>query len=213
MENRNFRFAHIHRWFWKKPLVVATYDAELFGHHWYEGPRFLYYLLKKMYFDQNQTELTTPINYLSEHTLNQEVYPTPSSWGDKGTFDKWMYGSISWMYRHMNDACAEMINLATLAKQKGLHKAELNHPGIRMLSQMARHLLVSQNSDHSFNMSNGHFVDRIKELFFDDMKNFWMLADMFTKYMEEDTYDEILLRKLERDLAIFPVINPFAWAR
>jgi 1,4-alpha-glucan branching enzyme len=60
MESRNFRFEHISHWYWKKPLVVATYDAELFGHHWYEGPKFLYYLFKKMYYDQNQTELTTP---------------------------------------------------------------------------------------------------------------------------------------------------------
>jgi predicted glycosyl hydrolase (DUF1957 family) len=53
MEARNFRFNHIKNWFWKKPLVVAMYDAELFGHHWYEGTDFLYFLLKKLYYNQN----------------------------------------------------------------------------------------------------------------------------------------------------------------
>lgn len=212
MQNRNFRFDHIKNWFWKKPLVVATYDAELFGHHWYEGPRFLYYLLKKIYYDQSQTELTTPSHYLAEYQMNQEVYPTPSSWGDKGTFDKWMYGSVSWMYRHMNDACEEMIKLTSWAKEKDMHHSSPEEPGVRILSQMARQLLLSQNSDHGFNMSNGHFVDRIKDMFFEDLDNFWVLANMFVKYMNEGEYNEVTLRKLERNLHIFPVIDPFAWA-
>jgi predicted glycosyl hydrolase (DUF1957 family) len=212
VDNRNFRFQHIRNWFWKKPLVVATYDAELFGHHWYEGPRFLYYMFKKMHYDQNQTELTTPSHYLAEYPLEQEVYLTPSSWGDKGTFDKWMYGSVSWMYRHMNDACSEMIKLTSWAREKEMHHAPADEPGVRILSQMARYLLLSQNSDHGFNMSNGHFVDRIKDMFSDDLKNFWILANMFVKYMHEGDYDEIQLRKLERHLVIFPVIDPFAWS-
>ncbi len=213
MQNRNFRFQHIRNWFWKKPLVVATYDAELFGHHWYEGPRFLYYMLKKMFYDQNETEMTTPSHYLAEHSLEQEVYPTPSSWGDKGTFDKWMYGSVAWMYRHMNQACSEMINLATWGAEKDMHHASKDEPGVRILSQMARYLLLSQNSDHGFNMSNGHFVDRIKDMFFEDLGNFWTLANMFVRYMKEGDYNEVHLRKLERDNTIFPVIDPFAYIR
>ena len=31
----------------REPIVVAPYDAELFGHWWYEGPWFLYYLAKR----------------------------------------------------------------------------------------------------------------------------------------------------------------------
>jgi 1,4-alpha-glucan branching enzyme len=213
VESRNFRFEHIANWYWKKPLVVATYDAELFGHHWYEGPKFLYYIFKKMHYDQNQTELTTPSSYLAEHQYLQEIHPTPSSWGDKGTFDKWMYGSVAWMYRHMNDACEEMIHLATWGREKGLMDAGAEHPGVRILSQMARFLLISQNSDHGFNMSNGHFVDRIKQLFFSDLDNFWILANMFSKYMLEGVYDEVRLRKMEREMAIFPVIDPFVYAR
>ncbi|HEY4000035.1 MAG TPA: hypothetical protein VGO93_14265, partial [Candidatus Xenobia bacterium] len=41
LDNRNFRFSWLHDHWWKKPLSVACYDAELFGHHWYEGPMFL----------------------------------------------------------------------------------------------------------------------------------------------------------------------------
>ncbi|MCE1248900.1 MAG: DUF1957 domain-containing protein [Firmicutes bacterium] len=212
MQNRNFRFDYIKNWFWKKPVVVATYDAELFGHHWYEGPRFLYYLLKKLHFDQNQTELTTGSHYLAEYNYNQELYPTPSSWGDKGTFDKWMYGSVSWMYRHMNDAVAEMINLSSWGKERELHYATSSDPGVRMLSQMARELLLAQNSDAGFNISNGHFIDRMKDMFFVNLNNFWKLANMFVTYMNTGEFDEVTLRKMERSENIFPVIDPFVYA-
>ena len=214
MVNRNFRFNHIKHWFWKKPVVVATYDAELFGHHWYEGPRFIYYLFKKMYYDQNQTELTTPSHYLAENSYNQEMWPTASSWGYKGTYEKWMFGSISWMYRHMNDANLEMTNLASWAVEKKLYEEPWDtNPGIRMLKQMARELLLSQNSDAGFNISNGHFIDRMKDMFFQNLNNFWTLANMFVEYMNNGTYDEIRLRKTERAEQIFPSIDPFVWAR
>lgn len=212
MENRNFRFQYIKNMFWKKPLVVATYDAELFGHHWYEGPRFLYYLFKKLHYDQNQTELTTPMHYLAEYNYNQELFPTVSSWGDKGTFDKWMYGSVAWMYRHMNDACKEMIKLARWGVEKELYNQPKDNPGVRLLSQMARELLLSQNSDAAFNISNGHFIDRMKGMYFQNLNNFWLLANMFIDYMKTGECDEILLRKIERSELIFPVIDPFVWA-
>ena len=32
----------------RKPLIVAPYDAELFGHWWFEGPRWLDYLIRKI---------------------------------------------------------------------------------------------------------------------------------------------------------------------
>ncbi|RMG29377.1 MAG: DUF1957 domain-containing protein, partial [Methanobacteriota archaeon] len=37
----------------RKPIVVAMYDAELFGHWWYEGPMFIEYLFKKLHYDQD----------------------------------------------------------------------------------------------------------------------------------------------------------------
>ena len=37
----------------RPPLVVSPYDAELFGHWWFEGPDFLDFLFRKMHFDQD----------------------------------------------------------------------------------------------------------------------------------------------------------------
>ena len=41
-------------------IVVSPYDAELFGHWWFEGPMFLDYLFRKMHFDQDVVKPITP---------------------------------------------------------------------------------------------------------------------------------------------------------
>ena len=208
MESRNFRFHFIKNWFWKKPLVVSTYDAELFGHHWYEGTDFLYFLLKKLYYNQNETELTTPSAYLSRYPRNQEVFINVSSWGDKGTFDKWMYGSISWMYRHSHEAVRE---LAAMARDMNANRRD-DPVARRIVAQAEREVLQSMNSDIPFVISNGHFVDRMKGLFFEDLERFWRLASLYWKgdsgpgAWTENTLCQ--LRRMELENPIFPEMDP-----
>ncbi len=210
MESRNFRFRYIKNWFWKKPLIVSTYDAELFGHHWYEGPDFLYFLFKKLYYNQNETELTTPSAYLARYPRNQEVFVNASSWGDKGTFDKWMYGSVSWMYRHSHEAIRELAAMA-----RDMVDNRRNDPiARRIVAQAEREVLQSMNSDIPFVISNGHFVDRMKELFFEDLERFWRLVNLYWKGRSGPgswSGDALcILRRLELENPIFPEIEPDA---
>ncbi len=201
MESRNFRFEYIKGWFWKKPLSVATYDAELFGHHWFEGPLFIYFLLKKLYYDQNQTELITPADYLKRYPTNQEILPPPSSWGDKGSFDKWMYGSVSWMYRHVHEAIEALVALAQKAPAEDQLLAEI-------LAQAGREVLWAMNSDLAFVISNGHFVDKMKEFFFEALERFWQLHDLAQKRLAGEPVSEERLRQL---LFTRPIFREHDW--
>ena len=54
-------------------VVVSPYDAELFGHWWFEGPDFLNFLFRKMHFDQDVVKPITPSEYL-------ERLPGPARW-------------------------------------------------------------------------------------------------------------------------------------
>src|SRR5262249_304644 len=49
------------------PIVVAPYDAELFGHWWFEGPQWLDLTIRKAAYDQNTFTLVTPRDYLERH--------------------------------------------------------------------------------------------------------------------------------------------------
>ena len=64
MYNREQQIAHLANMMQRHPLVVSPYDAELFGHWWYEGPWFLDYLFRKTWYDQNtfDTLICEPIS-------------------------------------------------------------------------------------------------------------------------------------------------------
>jgi 1,4-alpha-glucan branching enzyme len=84
------------------PAIVSPYDAELFGHWWFEGPDFLYNMFKEIA-KNNVIKAITPVQYLSMYPQNQEATPHSSSWGDKGYFDVWLNHSNDWIYRHLHE--------------------------------------------------------------------------------------------------------------
>jgi 1,4-alpha-glucan branching enzyme len=69
------------------PIVVVPFDAELFGHWWYEGPEFLeeFFRLAAV---ESGLKLTTPSRYLENHPTQQVLDPSPSSWGQNGYWDE-----------------------------------------------------------------------------------------------------------------------------
>jgi predicted glycosyl hydrolase (DUF1957 family) len=168
---------------------------------------FLYFLLKKLYYNQNETELITPGAYLRRYGRNQEVFLNPSSWGDKGTFDKWMYGSVSWMYRHTHEAIREMVAIATEIRNSRRN----DEFAVRAGAQAAREVLQAMNSDIPFVISNGHFVDRMKEFYLGDLERFWIAAALFWHGGHNETA-LCRLKELEAANPVFPDINPEVFA-
>jgi 1,4-alpha-glucan branching enzyme len=65
----------------RRGILCAPYDAELFGHWWFEGPLWLEFLIRKIAFDQKTVKMVTPSEYLAEHPRNQVLTPSMSSWG------------------------------------------------------------------------------------------------------------------------------------
>lgn len=143
------------------PIVVTPFDAELFGHWWFEGPEFLELFLRKAACDQQTFQLTTPGRYLAGHPTQQMVAPSASSWGQNGYWEVWLHPSNSWIYPHLQTAARRMVEAA---------QAELKHEGFlsrvpepmrdeaileRLLKQMARELLLAQSSDWAFLMKTG----------------------------------------------------------
>ena len=95
-----------------RPIVVSPYDAELYGHWWYEGPMFIDFLIRKVAFDQRVFRLATPGDYLRENPEQQLATPPLCSWGAGGYAGVWLDGSNDWIYRHLHKAAERMIALA-----------------------------------------------------------------------------------------------------
>ncbi|AKU90651.1 glycoside hydrolase family 57 protein [Vulgatibacter incomptus] len=136
----------------RKPVVVAPYDAELFGHWWFEGPVFLEMFLRKAAHDQSVFRLATGADYLRENPTQQVATPPLCSWGAGGYAGVWLDGSNDWIYRHLHGAAERMIRLASDYREP----SEIER---RALNQAARELLLAQSSDWAFIMKTGTMVE------------------------------------------------------
>jgi 1,4-alpha-glucan branching enzyme len=102
------RLAHIMD---RPPLILSPYDAELFGHWWYEGPEFLDYFVRKAYYDQQVFKLATPHEYLQQHPTQQVAQPSASSWGEEGYWKVWLNETNEWILPHLDIAQMRMTAL------------------------------------------------------------------------------------------------------
>src|ERR1700677_4626876 len=137
----------------RPPLIVAPYDAELFGHWWFEGPDWINFLLRKMHWDQQTIKTINVPEYLDRHPRIQLSQPSMSSWGYKGYCEVWLEGSNDWLYRHLHEDADRMVDLACIHNDGG------NGVRRRALNQAARELLLAQSSDWAFIMKTGTMVE------------------------------------------------------
>ena len=148
MFNRQKQVNYLSGFMQKNPVIVSPYDAELFGHWWYEGPMWLDFLIRKIAFNQDEIRLINPSEYLAENPRNQVITPSLSSWGWKGYSEMWLQGSNDWIYRHLHAASGRMTELAkSFTDSNGLLQ--------RALNQALRELLLAQGSDWAFIMATG----------------------------------------------------------
>ncbi len=180
----------------RKPVIVSPYDAELFGHWWYEGPDWLNYLLRKIAYDQKTIKTITPSEYLDKYPKNQVITPSFSSWGYKGYSEFWLEGSNDWVYRHLHKASERMSELVKLYPNA---KAIT----LRALNQSLRELLLAQSSDWAFIMTTGthttYAIERTKA----HLLNFTKLYCQ----IKEHNIDEDWMRSVEEKNNIFPDID------
>ena len=136
----------------RRPIVVAPYDAELFGHWWYEGPEFLNQLFRQLGERPSVLRPITPSQYLNLYTDYQVCDLSMSSWGRGGYADVWLRGENDWIYPALHSAEQKMTILADLT-------TSANAIVLRAAKQAARELMLAQSSDWAFIMDSKTMVD------------------------------------------------------
>jgi 1,4-alpha-glucan branching enzyme len=196
MFNRERQIERLESTLGRRPILIVPYDAELFGHWWFEGPDWLYFLLKKIHFDQDTLRLVTPSEYLDENPTNQLAAPSPSSWGYRGYNEVWLEGSNDWIYRHLHKAAERMTELARA-------NGGPDHLTRRALNQAARELLLAQSSDWAFIMKVGAVDSYARKRTNEHLQRFTRLYDE----IRAGKIDEGHLASLEYTNNIFPDID------
>jgi 1,4-alpha-glucan branching enzyme len=204
----------------RPPLVLAPYDAELFGHWWYEGPEFLDLFMRKAACDQEVFTLTTPEEYLQAERIQQVATPAASSWGGGGYFGVWLNEKTEWIYPHLHAAQERMTELAEMYSRRdgaGEQTAGPIQPGVllgsappmhcRALSQAARELLLAQASDWPFILRTGTSPEYARLRVTTHLKRFTALYEQ----LKAGVVDVPALEKIEAQDNIFPRVDWRYW--
>lgn len=187
----------------KSPILTCAFDAELFGHYWFEGTTFL-----SSFFNQSRTasyELVTPSSAASlvqsgEKEVQQGVCLVESSWSAKETSRIWVDGSNSWVYGY---TYAIILQWLTIERQFQEQSYVIDH----YKAQLTREMLLSQSSDWLYMLNYG-VSTRFAE-------------NMIKKYAEgfNNLYEQLVLRKLkipylqdlETPFPLFPFLSKVSY--
>lgn len=182
----------------KPPIITAPFDAELFGHWWFEGPLWLESVLRLASKKQNTFRTISCNDYLKQQPRLQIAMPAASTWGDDGYLSYWINEKNEWIYPFIHQAAEEMEQLAI--DFKGMTVSKLQK---RSLNQAARSLLLAQASDWPFILKSGTTIEYAKKQITDHLARFNYLHESIRK----NKIDEQYLLALESMDNIFPDID------
>lgn len=193
MFNREKQVEHLANHMDRKPIIISPYDAELFGHWWFEGPMWIDFLARKIHYDQKIIKMITPSEYLDEYPTNQMALPSESSWGYKGYSEVWVEGSNDWLYRHMHKAGERMAELSKIFS--GCVKKSNQSIYKRALNQAARELVLAQASDWAFIMKTQTMVPYAHKRFKTHISRFTRIYnEMMDRSIDNEWLKEIEYR-------------------
>jgi 1,4-alpha-glucan branching enzyme len=155
----------------RQGVCVAPFDAELFGHWWFEGPRFLRDVVMTLANDPS-VRLMTSQESLERNPPDKVMRMPEGSWGENGNHSVWMNDQTRWMWEIEYRAEDQM--------QKMLHQLpwRTNETVRKILERAGRQLLLLQASDWPFVVHSKGAVDYGIERFAEHSTNFNRAIDI-----------------------------------
>lgn len=172
-------------------LLTVTFDAELFGHWWFEGIDWLGRVLREL--AARGPRPVTAAEYIAGDPPRERVELQEGSWGKNNDHTTWLNEKTEWMWTELARMANEMTSLRLVSISGGLRE--------RAARQAARELLLAQSSDWPFLVTTGQAADYAVERFRSHALRFRRSAEIALRGTADD---EVELRSLER------ADNPFA---
>jgi 1,4-alpha-glucan branching enzyme len=186
-------------------VVCSPYDAELFGHWWFEGPLWLEHVAREM--ERGGVPRQTLGEALEAVPPRMTLSLPEGSWGEGGDHRVWLNRDTEWTWDRVYSAEAEWVeHLTATARVDGDQR--------RVLQQATRELLLLQSSDWQFLITTGSARDYAERRVAEHYAEFKRLSEMLRSLRAGEaltTDDANTLRRLEREDFCFPDLDP-AWA-
>jgi 1,4-alpha-glucan branching enzyme len=192
------------------PVLSSPFDAELFGHWWYEGPTWLEHVARIIARDDFPIELCSGSEYLEKYPATGYLAIAEGSWGKNGSNEVWLNPDTAWTWTHIYPAEAKVRDVATEGKWKD------GGTGERIAKQLCRELLLLESSDWQFLITTEAARDYAEQRFqthldqFNDVAKAW---DEFASTRTLNAGTEERLREIEERDNIFADVDPGLWKK
>lgn len=191
------------------PILNAPFDAELFGHWWFEGPMWLEAVCRAFH-AQNDIALTSCRDYLSRYKPAASIAMHEGSWGTGGDDRVWLNPETSWTYAQLYPAEIATREICSAGLWRG------STMGMRIAQQLCRELLLLEASDWQFLITTGAARDYAEVRFATHHSQFQAVKRIFEAFAAEGSIgreDEERLAAIELRDGVFPDIDPEFWMR
>lgn len=184
----------------RSTVAVTAFDTELFGHWWFEGPTWLYYLIKWINQDP-EINGTTCSGYLERESSRGYLHLPESSWGNNYDNSTWINPETHYVLRKIYESETAVKELHKRLKGKKLTKIMK-----RFVNQLLREFLILQASDWKFMITNWSTRDHAEARIVEHGSDFNRLLGIINKFLDKVTptkEDQAFLRKCEKINSIF----------
>ncbi len=195
------------------PILCSPFDAELFGHWWFEGVLWLEAVAREIHRtaqdDPAAVQLTTCSKYLADHPPTASVAMHEGSWGAEGTNQVWMNPETAWTYTHLYPA---ELYLREICTGDAWRTSDL---GARIVRQLCRELLLLESSDWQFLITTGAARDYAELRFLTHNDQFTELSTIWQSFESGghlNEHQQMRLTAIEERDSIFPDIDPSFWS-
>jgi 1,4-alpha-glucan branching enzyme len=189
-------------------VVVAAFDAELFGHWWHEGPSFLLEVFRALHHDP----LVAPTHasaYLAEHPPDKVVRLPEGSWGEGGDHRVWFNDELRWTWEaayRAEDRFLSLLGRLPWREEPAVEEA---------LLAAGRELLLLQASDWPFVVHTRGAVDYGFRRFCEHLGRFDRVCGLAERRAEgasDSASDRLALEEVRLRDAVFPDLRLDMWA-
>ena len=178
-------------------IICAAYDAELFGHWWFEGVQWLARVLELASTAEHRDVATTTAGaYVAAHPADKAINLPPSSWGRYRTDYTWNNAKTAWMWPMIHVRERRMESLVA-------RFPDASGDILATLTQAGRELLLFESSDWPFLVTTGQASEYATRRFNAHIKRF----DRLTHLLDTGTADSSAGRHMRARLESLD--NPF----
>jgi len=183
------------------PVIFSAFDAELFGHWWFEGVEWLSIVIRSISEGKRSFDIVTPERYFNEYVNDssvQSVHISSSSWGEGGYSSMWIGQRNHQLYRHLHKMAERMSLLKQGITDSSIHPFA-HSPIQKAVNQAMREMFLAQASDWPFLMQKGRAQEYAEHRVRRHIENFNSLFLMIT----DGNVKESILKSMEESNRIF----------